>query len=273
MDEFYRQYLTSHATARLNWTRDSTGNWSGSIQKRVFDFVSAGLALILLCPFLLLAALAVKLTSRGPVLFTQRRMGRAGQEFVIYKLRTMRVQSPGEGPSVTRKGDSRLTPAGAFLRRSKIDEIPQLFNVLKGDMSLVGARPKLPHHQTYALKYRPGITGAASLAFRNEEGLLNEVTHESLDEYQIHVMMPVKKHLDQAYMAHASFVSDIRILAATVLGRGDRLDCERLESFQHSLVSLGTALRGDFPAVSPVAPARSEYATDTACQVAQACDI
>lgn len=243
MEEFYRQYLMSDQSDASALPHARTTLWSGSTGKRLFDVAFAGLALILFLPVMLVTAFLVRFSSRGPVLFKQRRMGREGHEFIIYKFRTMRA---GYGPAVTRKGDNRLTPVGAFLRRCKLDELPQLYNVLKGDMSLVGARPKLPHHQTYRLTYRPGITGAASLAFRDEEELLHRVTHGFLDEYQIHVMMPLKKQLDQTYMANATFVSDLRILWATATGGGERLDYERLESFQQSLVSLDIALRRVF---------------------------
>jgi lipopolysaccharide/colanic/teichoic acid biosynthesis glycosyltransferase len=210
---------------------------------------------------MLFAAIAVKLSSSGPVLFKQKRMGTRGREFVIYKFRTMRA---GAGPGVTRKGDSRLTPIGGILRRLKIDEVPQLLNVLKGDMSLVGARPKLPHHQTYPLQYRPGITGAASLAFRSEEELLHHVTDCDLDEFQVEVMMPLKKYIDQTYMTHATFASDLRVLWATVSGQGERLDYEQLRSFQQSLLSLDAAVRTNFQYVDPREAETATLAADAA---------
>lgn len=216
-------------------------NWSLSRRKRAFDFLSAWMAVVLLAPVMLLTAIAVKLSSRGPVLFRQSRMGRGGREFIIYKFRTMRVDRHVAGPTVTKAGDQRLTPVGAILRRVKLDELPQLFNVIKGDMSLVGARPKVPHHQTYILRHRPGITGASAIAFRNEEHILHQVPHDTLDAYQVHVLMPLKMELDEGYMKHATFFSDLKLLFDTVLGRGKTIDSDGLLKFQHSLVSLASA--------------------------------
>jgi lipopolysaccharide/colanic/teichoic acid biosynthesis glycosyltransferase len=216
--------------------------WSSSKRKRVFDFLAASAALILLAPVLVIIGVSVKLSSRGPVLFRQVRMGRGGREFVIYKFRTMRVDRATAGPTVTKAGDIRLTPIGALLRRFKLDELPQLYNVLKGDMSLVGARPKLPHHQIYPLKYRPGITGASALAFRNEEYILHKIPHHALDAYQIRVLMPLKKELDDRYMANATFLSDLKLIWDTLLGRGKSIDAEGFWKFQHALVSLNSSL-------------------------------
>ncbi|MBV9268287.1 MAG: sugar transferase, partial [Acidobacteriaceae bacterium] len=185
----------------VEWSRVATHScWSNSPFKRVFDFVFAFIAVVLFAPVMLMTALAVKLSSRGPILFKQTRVSKAGSQFTIYKFRSMRVERDAEGPCVTKAGDSRLTCIGGTLRRFKLDELPQLFNVLKGDMSIVGPRPKVPHHQTYELRFRPGITGAASLAFRNEEELLHRLPSEALDAYQVHVLMPLKATLDRRYM-------------------------------------------------------------------------
>jgi lipopolysaccharide/colanic/teichoic acid biosynthesis glycosyltransferase len=258
MERFYLPYFTLRLkfpgfdAALENGTRDQHLHavdgpcWSGSASKRAFDFLVALIALLLLLPVLLLAAIAVKLSSRGPILFRQARMGKNGQKFVIFKFRTMRVQNAGAGPSVTRAGDSRLTSIGSRMRRWKIDELPQLWNVLKGDMSLVGSRPKVPRHQIHPLQYRPGITGAASLAFRNEEHILHRVAHDALDEYQVHVLMPLKGKIDSNYMHRATFLSDLRILFATAFGRGERIDHDSLSEFQDSLLSLDLALRVRF---------------------------
>lgn len=206
----------------------------------MLDCAVAAVALLILSPLMLMVALAVKLTSRGPILFRQRRMGRNGWTFEILKFRSMHAN--GNGPSVTKVGDTRLTSIGGFLRKSKLDELPQLVNVLKGDMSLVGPRPKLPHHQTYTLRVRPGVTGAASLAFRDEERFLHHVPEHALDHCQINLLMPLKRELDDKYLAQASFLSDLAILWRTVTGAHEPADKERVGNLQISLVSLSQAL-------------------------------
>lgn len=206
----------------------------------MFDCAVAALALVILSPVMLLVALAVKLTSKGPVLFRQTRMGRNGWAFEILKFRSMRESR--SGPTVTKAGDARLTAIGGFLRKAKLDELPQLVNVLRGDMSLVGPRPKVPHHQTYTLRVRPGVTGAASLAFRDEERFLHHVPEHALDECQINLLMPLKRELDNEYLARASFFSDLALLFRTVWGSHKAADRERISDLQISLVSLSQAL-------------------------------
>ena len=222
----------------------------------MFDCAVAALALVILTPLMLLVAIAVKLTSPGPILFRQMRMGRHGWTFEILKFRSMHIR--GEGPAVTRAGDARLTSIGGFLRRSKLDELPQLVNVLRGDMSLVGPRPKLPHHQTYTLRVRPGVTGAASLAFRDEERFLHHVPEHALDACQINLLMPLKRELDDEYLANASFVSDLGVLCRTVTGRHKVTDLERIGNLQGSLVSLSQALG---QSVAPEASSAAATAT------------
>lgn len=250
MEAFCHSYLSAapvHETSILNGEEAGTFNWPASESKRAFDFVVALAALVFLFPIILLAAVAVKLSSPGPVLFKQRRAGIGGTTFTIYKFRSMRVPTEGHsGPFVTKTGDSRLTAAGAVMRRWKIDELPQLWNVVRGEMSLVGARPKVPTHQVFPLEYRPGITGAASLAFRDEEGILSQVCETVLDDYQIHVMMPLKFEIDRNYMRHATFLSDLRIIFATVLGRGEKIAREDLSRFESSLLALDWRLKGRF---------------------------
>ena len=221
--------------------------------KRMFDCAVAALALVILSPLMLLAAVAVKLSSRGPILFRQTRMGRYGQTFEILKFRSMQVSD--RGPAVTRMGDARLTPIGNFLRSTKLDELPQLVNVLRGDMSLVGPRPKLPHHQTYTLRVRPGVTGAASLAFRDEERFLHQVPEHALDACQINLLMPLKRELDDKYLAQATFLSDLRLLWRTVAGSHGTVDRERIGDLQVSLVSLSQALG---QSVTPAQTVRSD---------------
>lgn len=197
--------------------------WCTSAGKRVFDLVCVTPALLLISPLLGLLAFAVRLSSKGPIIFRQQRAGRHRNLFVIYKFRTMVENSESIGPDHTAKDDPRITGLGKFLRRFKLDELPQLYNVLRGDMSLVGPRPKLPHHDSTPMVCRPGVTGAATLAFRREQHILSEVRQEQLEQfYQDHVI-PRKVLLDTEYMSQATLMSDMRILAATLLRTGDSL--------------------------------------------------
>ena len=215
----------------------------------MFDCAVAALALIILSPLMLVVALAVKLSSKGPILFRQKRMGRNGWAFEIYKFRSM--HDCGSGPSVTKAGDARLTSIGGFLRKTKLDELPQLVNVMKGDMSLVGPRPKVPHHQTYTLLARPGVTGAATLAFRDEEDFLHHVPDHALDACQINLLMPLKREIDDEYLANATFLTDLNVLLRTVWKSHKSADKERVCDLQISLVSLSQAL-GQSVAPAPV---------------------
>jgi lipopolysaccharide/colanic/teichoic acid biosynthesis glycosyltransferase len=196
-------------------------SWSQSRAKRLFDFACVFLSLPLIIPILLLIGLAVRLTSSGPVLFLQKRTGRHDRTFTIVKFRTLLDTAETAHPAVTTTGNQQFTPLGPFLRRWKLDELPQLLNVLAGDMSLVGARPKLPEHQISALKSRPGITGAATIAFACEETILASVPKHLLDGYYREVILPAKHQLDSEYMANASFLSDLKLLSCSVLRRWD----------------------------------------------------
>ena len=188
--------------------------------KRLFDAVAAGAGLALLSPVLLGIALAVRTHDGGPVLYRARRVGKDGQEFRLLKFRTMTPNADGTGPAVTRQGDVRVTRLGRFLRRTKLDELPQLLNVLQGDMSLVGPRPEDPRYvalytpeQRQVLSVRPGITSAASLEYREEEALLVGPNWER--EYREKVM-PDKIAIDLAYIRGRSFWSDLRLIARTI---------------------------------------------------------
>jgi lipopolysaccharide/colanic/teichoic acid biosynthesis glycosyltransferase len=223
--------------------------WSNSREKRIFDFLTASLALIVLSPLMLLIAALVRLTSKGPVLFRQTRMGKNGQTFQILKFRSMHSKP---GPAVTKEGDSRLTTFGDFLRTGKLDELPQLINVVKGDMSLVGPRPKLPHHQIYTLGVLPGVTGAASLAFRDEEKLLRHIPAHALDGCQINFLMPLKRQLDDEYSAKATLLSDVAMLFRTAWRSKDSPNPKGMDGLHVSLVSLSQAVG------RPVAPTQTE---------------
>jgi lipopolysaccharide/colanic/teichoic acid biosynthesis glycosyltransferase len=188
--------------------------------KRAFDILVAVAGLMLLSPFLLAAALLVKLTSRGPVLFRQERMGRNFRPFLICKFRTMVQDAPKRGRAITVGDDPRITSVGRVLRRTKIDELPQLLNVLRGDMSLVGPRPELPQyvelfHRDYEtiLQVRPGITDLASLRYRDEAAILNRAADPG-EEY-VRRVLPEKIRLARQYLRRASFLFDLFILAMT----------------------------------------------------------
>lgn len=195
--------------------------WSASQMRRCIDVVTAGCALIILSPVLLLIALAIVATSGRPILFIQRRAGRNGVEFPLLKFRTMKV-SVRRGSGLTQEGDARITAIGKILRKSKLDELPQLVNVLKGEMSLVGPRPDLSEFWNQAspedravLRLTPGITGAASLAFSQEEKLLAQVSAQELTRFYLEQLLPAKARLDTEYAAQATFLSDCGILLRT----------------------------------------------------------
>ena len=179
--------------------------------------------LLVLSPILLSVALAIRLTSGKPAIFRQWRTGRYGREFQLYKFRTMTVQQTGKGPGITRNGDPRVTGIGKLLRRTKLDELPQLLNVLRGEMSLVGPRPDLQEFWQQAsadarqvLALIPGLTGPASIAFRNEESLLAQIAPEQLRSFYVERLLPAKARIDLEYAAGASFLSDCSTLLQTL---------------------------------------------------------
>ncbi|MFY8117841.1 MAG: sugar transferase [Roseateles sp.] len=188
--------------------------------KRAFDLLLSALGLLLLAPVLLLIALWVKLDSPGPVFFRQERVGRFGRPFFIHKFRTMRVDNAGL--QITVGVDPRITRAGRVLRASKLDELPQLWDVLRGAMSLVGPRPEVPRYvalyppqlREIVLSVRPGITDPASLSFRNESELLAAAADPER-EY-VEVVMPTKLRLAAAYVRRATLRSDLRVILATL---------------------------------------------------------
>lgn len=190
--------------------------------KRLFDILCAGVGLLLLSPLLLAVAVWVKLDSRGPVMFRQERVGRFGRTFRIHKFRTMRVDAPALGPQITIGDDARITRSGRWLRASKVDELPQLWDVLRGAMSLVGPRPEVPRYvalypeelRALVLSVRPGITDPASLSFRNESELLAQA--EDPEREYVEVVMPMKLRLAADYVRNASLGGDIRLILATL---------------------------------------------------------
>ena len=189
--------------------------------KRALDVVVAGLGLAVLSPALFVIALAVKVSSRGPVLFKQERVGRHQQLFEIYKFRTMRVGV--SGPAVTSQGDKRITWLGQLLRTTKLDEVPQLLNVLRGEMSLVGPRPEVPAYVAHwpakarerILSERPGITDPASIVYRREAEEI--ATADDPERYYLEVVMPKKVALYVEYVEQRSLINDVRLIAKTLV--------------------------------------------------------
>ena len=189
-------------------------------RKRLFDLACCALAAPVAAVLGLLVAVIVRVTSGPPVLYRGRRMGKDGGEFEILKFRTM--TAGGTGPRVTAANDARVTAGGAWLRRTKLDELPQLINVLRGDMSVVGPRPEDPRYADQyqgrfaeVLSVRPGITGPAAVQFRHEEALLRAVEEADLDAHYVASVLPSKLELDLAYVRRHDLRTDLAILAAT----------------------------------------------------------
>jgi lipopolysaccharide/colanic/teichoic acid biosynthesis glycosyltransferase len=190
--------------------------------KRLFDVVLSGLGLVLLAPLLLGIALWVKLDSRGPVLFRQQRVGRFGRPFMIHKFRTMAIDAPARGPQITIGADPRITRAGQFLRRTKLDELPQLWDVLRGAMSLVGPRPEVPKYvalypdgiRELLLSVRPGITDLASLQYRDESSVLAAAADPECA--YVEQVLPAKLALSARYVREATLIGDLRLILATL---------------------------------------------------------
>ena len=190
--------------------------------KRIFDLLGAAVALLLLSPLLLLTAVLVKLDSPGPVFFRQERVGRGGVPFRIHKFRTMRADAPARGLPLTVGDDPRITRVGAFLRRTRIDELPQFVDVLQGSMSLVGPRPEVPRYVAHyppglrerALSVRPGITDPASLAHMDEAARLARAADPER-EYIQHIL-PAKLQHAVDYAESATLGTDVKVLWRTV---------------------------------------------------------
>lgn len=191
------------------------------ITKRLFDILASFFGLLVLWPLLLIVALILKIKMPGgPVFFIQQRVGRHGKLFTLVKFRTMSVGHNGSSVSV--KGESRITPLGANLRKYKLDELPELWNVLKGDMSFVGPRPDVPGYadkltgeERRILNLRPGITSPASLKYVNEEEIL--ALQEDPVKFNNEIIWPDKVRINLMYLKHQSFIHDLKIIVHTVL--------------------------------------------------------
>ncbi|MFW5515277.1 MAG: sugar transferase [Prevotella sp.] len=189
--------------------------------KRLFDIISSGIGLLCLAPVFVVMAIWIKLDSRGPVFYRQTRVGRYGRDFRIFKFRSMRVGSDKGRQITVGERDPRITRSGYFIRRYKIDELPQLINVFLGDMSVVGPRPEVRKYvdlyseeQRKVFQVRPGITDLASIKYRNENELLSQV--DDPDTYYIDVIMPDKLAINLEYIRHQSFMGDIKIIFNTL---------------------------------------------------------
>jgi lipopolysaccharide/colanic/teichoic acid biosynthesis glycosyltransferase len=191
------------------------------VTKRLFDLLLAGAGLVILSPALVAIAAWVRLDSPGPALFRQERVGRFGRPFTMFKFRTMRAEPEPSGSLLTVAGDVRITRVGWLLRRTKFDELPQLINVIRGEMSLVGPRPEVaryvalypPATRTTVLSVRPGITDDAALVFRNESALLGA---SNAEEVYISTILPRKLELYERYVAEQSLRTDLRLIFRTI---------------------------------------------------------
>lgn len=191
----------------------------GVVVRRLVDVTVSALGLVVLSPILIGLAAAIKAHDGGPVLYAGRRVGKDGRAFVLYKFRTMMVDAPKHGPGITKAGDRRITKLGAWLRRFKLDELPQLWNVLKGEMSLVGPRPEDPRYvaqytaeQRRVLAVRPGLTGMATLAYRWEERSLSGADWEAL---YLNDIMPAKLTIELDYLRRRTLWTDLGVLVRT----------------------------------------------------------
>lgn len=193
------------------------------VNKRIFDLFISTIGLIIISPVFLVIAIAIKVTNPGPVFFIQNRVGKNGDLFSMVKFRTM--ENNHDGNTVSVKGESRITPLGAFLRKYKLDELPELINVIKGDMSLVGPRPDVPGYadllkgeDRLILTIRPGITGPASLKYSNEEEMLAEVDNPV--QFNDEVIFPDKVRINLEYIKNRNLMLDLKIIIHTLLRLG-----------------------------------------------------
>ena len=189
--------------------------------KRIFDIIATTIGVVILTPILLIIVVWIKLSSKGPLFYIQKRVGKDFQEFNLYKFRSMIVDADKKGPSVTSSDDQRITKVGKIIRRTKVDELPQLLNVLKGDMSLVGPRPEVMKFvKTQEFEYKkvlsvkPGITDNAAIEFRDEEGLMEK--YEDKENAYLEFILPQKIKLYNKYIDNISFFNDVKLILKTL---------------------------------------------------------
>ncbi|MCT7506087.1 sugar transferase [Aliarcobacter cryaerophilus] len=189
--------------------------------KRIFDIVATLIGGILLLPLIIVIIIWIKTTSKGPIFYIQKRVGLNFKEFNLYKFRSMVVNADRVGPSVTSGDDPRITKIGKILRRTKIDELPQLINVLKGDMSLVGPRPEVikfveqkKEDYKIILSIKPGITDNAAIEYRNEETIMEQ--YENKEKAYIDIVLPQKIKLYKKYINNISFIGDLKLILKTI---------------------------------------------------------
>ena len=204
--------------------RHELSPWTRSGAKRAMDVGIVLACSPILIPLLAVIALAVLVTSGAPIFFLQERVGAHGAPFFICKFRTMRPAFERPSSAIAIDSADRITWLGAWLRKSKLDELPQIFNVLRGEMSLVGPRPKVPEQEPEPFPCRPGLTGAATLAFAREEMILQGIASADLDAYFQKTVLSAKRELDANYLRQATAWSDLQILINTVLGRWESDD-------------------------------------------------
>lgn len=192
--------------------------------KRLFDIVCSFFGLVFLSWLFVFVALWVGLSSKGGVFYRQRRVGRCNRDFTIYKFRSMRVNSDSQGLLTIGERDGRITKAGVFIRKYKLDELPQLFNVLRGDMSFVGPRPEVRKYvelyteeQKKVLTVRPGITSLSSIKYRNENEILSR--SDNPEQYYIDVIMQDKLAIELDYLEQRSLLTDIKVIFQTIFGK------------------------------------------------------
>jgi lipopolysaccharide/colanic/teichoic acid biosynthesis glycosyltransferase len=235
--------------------------------RRALDLLLAGTAFVLLLPLLAVVALAVLVTSRGPIIFSQARVGQGGVPFTLHKFRSMRCGV--SGPAVTTADDNRLTPIGKFLRLFGVDELPQLLNVLRGDMTLVGPRPETPALAARypagcaaVFQHRPGLTGPASVRLRDRDVLRSPF--EDLEAYYLEVVVPAKAAVDMEFLAAPTLARTLGVIGETAIylitwGHTRRAVPLRSRANQHGTAGSGPHLRG-----SPTLGGRSKYSEEPA---------
>ncbi len=189
--------------------------------KRIFDFITSLIGIILLIPIIIPIIIWIKFSSKGPLFFVQKRVGKNFKEFNLYKFRSMVIDAPNLGPSVTSGDDPRITKVGKVIRRTKIDELPQLINVIKGDMSLVGPRPEVikfvnekKEDYKVVLSILPGITDNAAIEYRDEETIMKQ--YEDKEKAYINLVLPEKIKLYKYYIHNISFFNDIKLILKTL---------------------------------------------------------